>query len=248
MAMKPAYDLDKIRFATDAPTYERAIGLYESGKVTKFKEDLYGYFAVVRGGSAYNVYVSRAHYDRGTCACYLGEKDELCKHLVALALYAVVGGRKLTEEEKQTAGVPTASGILGTLDTGALKMMRAEITATLRYIKSYDGPSRTWFAYQNSLDEGCSRFAKLVSNLPVSLQTAQLLVDVLIRLDRKLLQGGVDDSNGTVGGLIENIVEVLIAFHKLDPTCTKAFQSLVGIESCFDWEEPLVALLSEESG
>jgi hypothetical protein len=41
--MRPAYNLDKIKFATDGPTFERAVSLYESGKVTQFKEDFGGH-------------------------------------------------------------------------------------------------------------------------------------------------------------------------------------------------------------
>ena len=55
--MPPKYDLDKIKFATDGPTFEKAVGLYESDKVTKFKEELNGYFAVVLGTRPYRVYV-----------------------------------------------------------------------------------------------------------------------------------------------------------------------------------------------
>ena len=38
--MQPSYDLDKIKFATDQSTYERAVGLYESGKVTRFVKEV----------------------------------------------------------------------------------------------------------------------------------------------------------------------------------------------------------------
>ena len=38
--MKPHFDLDKIKFATDPLTYERAVDLYESGKVTEFEGDI----------------------------------------------------------------------------------------------------------------------------------------------------------------------------------------------------------------
>lgn len=31
--MQPKYDLDKIKFATDGSTFEKAVDLYESGKV-----------------------------------------------------------------------------------------------------------------------------------------------------------------------------------------------------------------------
>jgi hypothetical protein len=39
--MRPAYDLDKIKFATDRPTFEKVVALYESGKVTQYKNIVY---------------------------------------------------------------------------------------------------------------------------------------------------------------------------------------------------------------
>ena len=38
--MLPKYDLDKIKFATDGPTFEKAVDLYEKGKVSKFEEEV----------------------------------------------------------------------------------------------------------------------------------------------------------------------------------------------------------------
>ena len=113
----------------------------------------------------------------------------------------------------------------------------------MKYIKPYTGPSRTWFAYQDSLMEGCNRLSALVSKLPVSRQTADLLVSLLLRLDKKLSLGGVDDSDGTVGGFIEEVVEVLKDFARLDSACIKSFEKLTGQQTCFGWEESLVAML-----
>lgn len=62
-------------------------------KVNKFKEDFGGYSAVVLGTRPYNVSVSSRYYDRGNCDCYLGQRDVLCKHMVATALYAVKNGK-----------------------------------------------------------------------------------------------------------------------------------------------------------
>jgi len=112
----------------------------------------------------------------------------------------------------------------------------------MRYIKPYEGPSRIWFAYQGSLSEGCARLTKIVSDFPVSEQTARLLVDMLIRLDDKLCRSGVDDSDGTVGGFIEEVVIMLTKYADLDPNCKKAFRSLENRETCFGWEEPLVRI------
>ncbi len=244
--MRPKYDLDKIKFATDGPTFEKAVGIYESGGVAHFKDNgVSGYMARVRGsgGNVYDVFVSARHYDAGDCTCYLGQNDTLCKHMVAVAVYAVKGGEKLNKEDKNLVSDSKCSGRPGTLRKTELREVKSTITAAMRCIKSYEGPSRIWFSYQRSLSEGCNRLAKIVSELPVSEQTAALLVDMLLRLDDKLSRGGVDDSDGTVGDFIVETVEVLKEFARLDPSCVKAFHGLKGKETCFGWEEPLLELI-----
>ncbi|MCD6149622.1 hypothetical protein J7J13_02450 [bacterium] len=243
--MRPAYDLDKIKFGVGSPTFERAVGLYEDKKVTEFKEDFGGYSAVVLGTHPYDVSVSARHYDRGSCNCYLGQRDELCKHVVAVAIYAVMGGKELSDEDKEIISSPVCSGKPGELSKEELSETKKAITSAMRYIKAYTGPSRIWFAYQNSLSEGCLRLSKLVSKLPVSRQTARLLVDLLLRLDKKLCRGGVDDSDGAVGSFIYETAEVLKEYAKFDPSCVKAFKKLRGQKTCFGWEEPLIKIFNE---
>jgi hypothetical protein len=238
----PDFTLDKIKFATDAPTFERAVKLYESGKVTQVEEGTRLYTAVVIGTKPYHVLIESSRYDYGHCSCYLGQNDTLCKHMVALALYAVKNGQPLTEDDKKLVHTPSCSGKLGSLSAQELSATKKTITAALRYIKPYNGPSRTWFAYQNSLDEGCNRLSAIVSELPVSQQVSDLLVTLLLRLDKKLCTGGVDDSNGTVGGFIEETVAVLQEFAQHDPACIKSFTKLKNRETCFDWEQPLLSL------
>jgi len=65
---------------------------------------------------------------------------------------------------------------------------------------------------------------------------------LLLRLDKKLCTGGVDDSDGEVGGFIEGAVVVLQEFVKLNPKCIKAFGKLKDKETCFEWEKPLLTL------
>ena len=48
--MPSKYNFEKIKFATDPATFERAVNLYENKKVSKFKEDFGDYSAVVLGG------------------------------------------------------------------------------------------------------------------------------------------------------------------------------------------------------
>jgi len=242
--MKPKYDLDKIKFSTDGPTYKRAVDLYEKGKVTQFKEGIGAYSAVVLGTKPYRVSVEACRYGLATCECYLGQKNILCKHMTAVSIYAVMGGKKLSKDDKEFVIEPQCSNIKGELSKEELDETKKAITSAMRYIKPYRGPSRIWFTYQNSLNEGCARLSNLVSKLPVSTQTAELLVNLLLRLDKKL-RTGVDDSDGTVGGFIRVVVEMLQEYAKRDPQIIDAFEKLCGRETCFEWEEPLVRIFDE---
>ena len=239
----PKFDLDKIKFATDAPTFQKAVALYEGGKVMQFKEGIRVYSAVVIGTKPYRVSVEARRYDYGHCECYLGQNDTLCKHVVAVAIYAVKGGEPLSDDDKRQVSQVTYSGRLGELNKEELSAVKKMITGSMKYIKPYNGPSRIWFSYQRSLSEGCNRLSKIVSGLPVSEQTAKLLVDMLLRLDNKLCRSGVDDSDGTVGGFMGKVVHVLQEYAKLDHSCTKAFNELREKETCFGWEEPLLELI-----
>jgi hypothetical protein len=238
--MMPKYDLEKIKFAIDSPTFDKAVDLYDKGCVTEFKNLNDGYSAAVLGGNPYQVFVSSRDFDVGNCTCYLGVNDTLCKHMVAVAIFAVKSGKSLTIEDKTQNNNLAFSGKTGILTDTQLSKLKESVSEALRYIKSYRGPSRIWFSYQSSLEEGCNRLSALLSKLPAGKQTAKLIVDLLLRLDKKLSQGGVDDSNGTVGGFMQEVVVMLTDFAKIDPECKKEFEKLRGRETSFGWEEPLL--------
>jgi hypothetical protein len=82
--------LDRIKFATDAPTWGRALALYESGKVTNFKSDEVGYSAIVHGGHQYHVFVSTHHFDEGSCAGW--DREKLALELVAVRRWQAFSG------------------------------------------------------------------------------------------------------------------------------------------------------------
>mgnify|MGYP001602787019 FL=1 len=202
-----------------------------------------GFFATVLGTKPYKVYIDNRNYDAGNCECYLGQNDTLCKHIVAVAISAVTGGKSLSKDDKKLVSHPTCSGRLGELSKEELAAAKKTITGAMNYIKPHNGPSRIWFSYQNSLSEGRNRLSKIVSELPVGQQTARLLISILLRVDRKLCRSGVDDSDGTVGGFIEETVHVLQEYAKLDSLCVKAFRKLGSEETCFGWEEPLLEII-----
>jgi hypothetical protein len=243
--LKPSYDIDKIKFGVDKSTFERAVDLYESGKVRDFKEEYAVYEAVVYGTRPYKVSVFSKNYDSGSCECYLGKNDTLCKHMIAVAIHAIKGGKKLTEEEKEIMDSPVCSGEIGELSKEEVLKTKKDITSAMKCVKSYRGPSRTWHANQRSLDEGCARLSKIVSELPVGEVSARLIVDMLIRLDKKLC-GGVDDSNGIVGGFMYEVVEILQEYTEFNPACINSFTKLCRRKTCFEWDEPLMKILDEQ--
>ncbi|MEK7061311.1 MAG: SWIM zinc finger family protein [Patescibacteria group bacterium] len=240
----PLFNLDKIKFGVDERTFQKALALYEIGRVTNFGNNGFSFTADVLGSRPYKVVVLRKKFNEGNCECYLGQNETLCKHMVAVAIYAVLGGREIKEEERKQVTKPEVSGVVGELNTEELKKVKEEIIYALKFIKYYSGPSKTWFAYQDSLWEGKNRLSSIISKLPISKQTADLIIGVLLRLDKKI-QNGVDDSDGTVGGFIEETVDILKDFPKYDAKIIESFKKLAGISSCFGWEESLVKMITE---
>jgi uncharacterized Zn finger protein len=91
--MIPRYDLEKIKDGVDKKIWERAVKLYEDGRITEFEESYSGYTAVVFGTKPYDVAVSEHYCNQGDCNCFVGQQEgTFCKHMVALAIYAVLRG------------------------------------------------------------------------------------------------------------------------------------------------------------
>lgn len=129
--MPPQYNFEKIKFATDPGTFEKAVKLYEGKKISDFKEEFGDYSAVVMGSSPYKVFVHGRHYDRGSCECYLGQKDYLCKHMVAVAIYACLNGKKISKEEKELVEGPAIPNLV-CLSRFIVGRMRAFVTYSVR--------------------------------------------------------------------------------------------------------------------
>ncbi len=239
----PDFTLDKMKYGVDEATFEKAVALYKNGKVAQVREGIRSYSGIVLGTKSYRVSVEARNYKYASCNCYLGQNGTLCKHMIALALYVIKDGKPLSSEEANQITAPSCSGNLRQPSIEELAIAKKNISLAMRYIKAYCGPSRTWEANQNSLEEGCARLSAVVAELPVHLLTAKLLVDLLLRLDKKLSIGGVDDSNGIVGGFIYEVVDVIKEYIQLDPECKNALNKLVQVDISFGWEMPLIELI-----
>ena len=243
--MAPKYNIDKIKFSVDDGTYSRGLKLYESGKVVSFKNDGYGsYQAKVEGTHLYRVSVSSKQFNLGSCDCYLGQRNILCKHMIAVAISALAKNNDGNLNFVQDNELKTSSQ-LAELTKDQLVDKRRQINMAIRLIKYYTGTSKTWFAYQNSLEEGCNRLRSLFSSLPISPQTCSLVLASLIKIDKKLMNG-VDDSDGIVGRLMREAVDLLIEFVDKDPNCFDCLERTVSLETCFDWQQPLAKLYQQK--
>lgn len=75
-----------------------------------------------------------------------------------------------------------------------------------------------------------------LSKLPVCEKSTMICIDLLKRLDRKLLSSGVDDSDGIVGDLMTQIVEVLNMFVDSNKNLKKYIKVKLPKGEVFDWE------------
>jgi uncharacterized Zn finger protein len=114
--MFPKYDIDKIKYSVGDGTFEKAVDLYTNKKIKKFQFHGNGFSAIVEGTKSYNVYVSLTSINNGGCDCYLGQNGVLCKHIVALAIHAVLGGAKMKKEDMSPVGEMQVCDIIGELN------------------------------------------------------------------------------------------------------------------------------------
>ncbi len=233
----PKFTISDIQLGVGNLEFEKAFALYKKGAVNHLEKDFLGYSAIVSGTHDYIVNVSLVSYDRGNCNCYLGQRDELCKHMLALAI-ALVYKYKPDDVEiiKQPLDQAVCSGVIRDITKDEIKNIKAEISKSFSFIKSYNGPSSKWFQYQDSLIRGSRLILLALSKLPVCEKSSIICINLLKRLDKKLLNGGIDDSDGTVGDLMIQIVEVLNMFADSNQKIKEYIKEKLPKGEVFDWE------------
>jgi len=241
----PDFSLDDIKFFIDEPTFKRAVVLYKAGKVLHVKEGIRSYSGVVEGTKQYRVSVEARNFRYSHCECYLGERDILCKHSIALALYVVKDSAPLTQEDLKFYSLPVCSADTRGFAEGEKQQLQSSITKAKKYISPYSGPSSAWFHYQDRLSQGCARLSKALSLMPINTESTDMIIKLLISLDKKLCSDGVDDSNGVVGGFMEDAVAMLLDFTSCESNLALRFKKLEKISTCFDWDKPLIEKLHQ---
>ena len=233
----PQFTVSDIQIGVGDHEFQKALALYKKGAVKNIEEDFSGFSAVVSGTHEYEVSMSVTSYDRGYCDCYIGQKDELCKHMLALAIALVYKYRpEDTKQIEQPLDQAVCLGEIRNITPDELVAVKKGIREGMHYIKSYSGGSARWFQYQDSLVKGSRLILLALSNIPVCKDSVMICINVLKRLDKKVLKG-VDDSDGTVGELMCQIIEVLNLHVSFDGSLKEyVIQKLPKGES-FDWEQ-----------
>lgn len=221
----PNFTIHDVRYATDEAIIMRAEGLIEQGKVKLQHCDERGYSATVEGSSPYHVYVSATNIERGSCDCYMGERDEFCKHFLAVALLVL---------EMTTGKTP-----IEMTEADAKK----QISAGVRKFTAYHGPSSVWFSYQRRLDTGTGIVSEALPFIPETKDSITYLWKLVVRLSRKLAVSGIDDSNGTVGGCVGKIIERIGIIAQADEKLLGYAQSYCKDDTGFGFEDELGVLL-----
>jgi len=243
--MKPSFDIEDIKAMTDPATYEKAVNLYNKQKVIQFKKDLRGCSAKVISTEVYNVYVDLHQCNKGDCNCYLGKQDIFCKHMVAVAIYAVMNGKALSTKEQNIVKGPICSNKTYDMVKEDFDKIKKDISSAMKHIKVYSGGSKKWFAYQDSLSKGCYLLSNIISQLPVNKKSSEILINLLLKLDKKL-STGVDDSDGTVGSFMYEVVGILEQYAQINSECINAFKKLCDKKIAFDWKYPLIEILDKQ--
>lgn len=226
---QPTFTIQDIKYSVDPAMFERAQKLFESGKVQNISETPHGYTATVQGTAPYRVSLSRKHIDHGYCDCYMGQNDELCKHMLALGLAVLHSSGKANEVQDESPD-----------NLDAVKQL---VAAGLRKIKPYNGPSKIWFSYQRELDVGSGIIREAVKNLPASKENAKYLWSLVLKLSKKLADGGVDDSDGTVGGCISSLVQQCGKYAKEKPALKIVIQKFTEDDTGFGFEDELKEMI-----
>jgi len=72
--------------------------------------------------------------------------------------------------------------------------------------------------------------------------SADFCIDLIIKLDDKLANSGIDDSDGTIGDLVGEILELLSMFKDDDPNLREYIISKFPRKTNFEWEKELFTL------
>ena len=229
---QPKFTFEEVRYADTTATFNRALKLYESGKVGPISLDRLGYYAIIMGTHPYQVNISAKRVDECSCDCYLGQHDRLCKHVLALALGVLHATGKISHPRTMLS------------ISKSPEEAKQAIREGMKKLRHYSGPSRVWFSYQRSLAAGSGMIAEAVTSLPPTKENARFLWRLIERLDKKLANT-VDDSDGVVGECTATIIRRLADYAVQAPEIVPTILAFCNRETAFNFGDELRSILKQ---
>ena len=225
LSSQPKFSYMDIKSTVSPATFQKAKNLFESGAVKNFETRGRGYTAqVVSGSNKYRVSLSRSDVMNADCNCYAGENGYICKHVLAVGLKAL------------DYFLLPAEDLLAPKNLSEVKQL---VNLGMRKIKAYVGPSKYWDKYVHSLDTGAMIIVESIQNLEATKENVKYLWQLVLRLSKKLSQGGVDDSDGIVGGCVDKIIRKIIDMVRKNKELIKLLHSFTDDYTGFGFEEDL---------
>jgi len=228
---QPHFTHSELRHVTSRSIYDRALDLFKKGEVGSITESIGGYSAIVKGTKSYRVNLPISGVDYADCSCYMGQNEQLCKHVLALGLKVLEITGNLDDSKS-------------TKELADLEKVKLIVREGIKKIKPYRGPSRIWFRYQRDLSMGAGMIEDAVAGLPPTKENVKYIWSLVIRLDRKL-SNGVDDSDGTVGACISCLVEQLYIYAKENSELLLTIEQFCADKTNYDFHLMLEGLIDE---
>jgi hypothetical protein len=237
MSLTPSYNISDIRLSISDREYRKWLDLYDSSKVSDIQEDPDEWTATVHGTQLYSVSVGARHWDQGSCSCYIGQRDEVCKHLIALAV-AVTKAYGKWEDTYEGMELDTAycSGDIREMTSDESTTIKSSIREAMKLIRSYNGPSSIWFTYQNHLQQWSRMLLLVLSDLPICHASVDICLSTLSKLDKKLCEWWVDDSDGVVWDVMGQMIDILCLMSDIHPPIIPYILKKIPEWQTWDWD------------
>lgn len=237
MSLIPSYSISDIRLSLGDKEYRKWLDLYIAGKIQEIHETIHGWSALVQGTSLYRVSVWVCHWDGGSCSCYIGQRDDVCKHLIALAIAITkMYGKWDDIYEDMELDTAYCSWEIRDITDDERVTINTAIRKAMSHICSYDGPSSTWFAYQDHLRQGSRMLLMALSDLPICHESVDICCKTLSKIDIRLCEWWVDDSDGVVWDCMDQIMEVLCLMSDIYPPIVPYILKILPEWQTWDWD------------
>ena len=218
-----------IEHAVSKPTLKKAEKLFNDDCVLDVEYKRTEICASIMSTKEYTTCISYKDFFNSYCNCYAGQEDKMCKHVLALALYVLDDNELLDDEVQQAKSLEEAKVLV---KKGVAK------------IRSYNGPSKTWFRYTHNLYVSAKIIEDAVVDLPAGKDEVKYLWKLVLRLSKKLATTGVDDSDGAVGGAIDTITYKIIEMAKEKEELIPLLEKFAKDDTGFGFEDYITNFLN----